>query len=383
VDFTLTDEQRMLYEQISRFASSELNASGEDSGGEHEFPRDRWEKCGEMMLQGLPVPEEFGGAGLDPVSTAIALEGLGYGCRDGGLVFAVCAHLLACVVPIWKHGTPEQKERLLPDLCSGAKVAVNGMTEPGTGSDAFGMKTRAVPEGSGFVLNGNKTFSSNGPVADLAVIYASTDAEKGYHGGVTAFLVDKDTPGFSAGQRFKKMGLHSCPIGEMVMEDVYVPAEAVLGKVGGGAPIFSESMDWERACLVAAHVGSIQWLVEKAVEYARTRKQGSQTISKYQAVAHRIADVKVRLEASRLLTYKAAAGLVRPATASMDASIAKLFVSESLLTSAIDTMRVFGGYGLMSEYGIESVVRDAAGGVIYSGTSDIQRNIIARWLGLL
>jgi alkylation response protein AidB-like acyl-CoA dehydrogenase len=142
-------------------------------------------------------------------------------------------------------------------------------------------------------------------------------------------------------------------------------------------------MDWERACLVAAHVGSIQWLLEQAVEYARTRKQGSQTISKYQAVAHRVADVKVRLEASRLLTYKAAAGLKRPATASMDASIAKLFVSESLLTSAIDTMRVFGGYGLMADYGIESVVRDAAGGVIYSGTSDIQRNIIARWLGLL
>jgi alkylation response protein AidB-like acyl-CoA dehydrogenase len=383
VDFTLSDEQRMLYEQISKFASSELNSSEEESGSERDFPQARWEKAGDMCLQGLPVPEELGGVGLDPLSTAVALEALGYGCRDGGLVFAVCAHMLACVVPVWKHGTPEQHERYLRDLCCGAKIAVNGMTEPGTGSDAFSMKTRAVPKGSGFVLNGTKTFSSNGPIADVAVVYATTDSEKGYHGGVTAFLIDKDTPGFSSGQRFQKMGLHSCPIGELVMEDVYVPAEAVLGKVGGGAPMFSESMDWERACLVAAHIGTIQWLMEQAIEYARTRKQGGQTISKFQAVAHRVVDVKVRLEASRLLTYKAAAGLVRPQTASMNASIAKLFVSESLLTSAIDTLRTFGGYGLMADYGIEAVVRDSVAGIIYSGTSDIQRNIIARWLGLL
>ena len=373
----------MLYDQISRFASAELNRTEEESGSEHEFPHARWLKCGEMGLQGLPVPEELGGVGLDPVSTAVALEALGYGCRDGGLVFAVCAHLLACVIPVWKHGSPELQERYLPDLCVGNKICVNGMTEPGTGSDAFSMKTRAVPKGDGFVINGSKTFSSNGPVADVAVLYAATDPDKGYHGGVTAFLIDKDTPGFSSGQKFQKMGLHSCPIGELVMEDVYVPAGAVLGEVGGGAAIFTESMDWERACLIAAHVGTIEWLLKQAIEYARTRKQGPDTISKFQAVAHRLVDVKVRLEASRLLTYKAAAGLSRPRTASMNASIAKLFVSESLLTSAIDTLRTFGGYGLMADYGIESVIRDGAAGIIYSGTSDIQRNIVARWLGLL
>ena len=383
MDFTLSDEQRMLRDEISRFARSELNRSGADDASEHEFPHERWLKCGEMRLQGLPVPEEFGGAGLDPLSTAIALEALGYGCRDGGLVFAVCAHLLACVIPVWKHGTPEQRERLLPDLCSGKRIAVNGMTEPGTGSDAFSMQSRAVREGSGFVINGSKIFSSNGPVADTALVYATTDPDKGYHGGVTAFLIDKDTQGFSVGQTFRKMGLHSCPIGELVMQDVYVPAEAVIGQVGDGAAIFSESMDWERACLVASHVGTTEWLLEQAIEYARTRKQGGQAISKFQAVSHRIVDIKVKLEAGRYLTYKAAEGLARPRTASMDASIAKLFVSESLLSSAIDTLRVFGGYGLMAEYGIESVVRDSAAGVIYSGTSDVQRNMIARWLRLL
>jgi alkylation response protein AidB-like acyl-CoA dehydrogenase len=373
----------MLRDQISRFASSELNRTEAESGSEHEFPHARWLKCGEMGLQGLPVPEELGGVGLDPISTAVALEALGYGCRDGGLVFSVCAHLLACVVPVWKHGKPELQEKYLADMCVGAKIAVNGMTEPGTGSDAFSMTTRAVKKGDGYVLNGTKTFSSNGPIADLAVIYASTDPDKGYHGGVTGFLIEKDTPGFSSGQKFQKMGLHSCPIGELVLEDVFVPEENVLGVVGAGASIFSESMDWERACLIAAHVGTIEWLLEQAIEYSRTRKQGGQTISKFQAVSHRIVDMKVRLEASRLMTYKAAAGLVKPKTASMNASMAKLFVSESLLTSAIDTLRTFGGYGLMTEYGIEGVIRDSAAGIIYSGTSDIQRNIVARWLGLL
>jgi alkylation response protein AidB-like acyl-CoA dehydrogenase len=245
------------------------------------------------------------------------------------------------------------------------------------------MQTRATPRASGFVLNGTKTFSSNGPIADLAVVYASTDPAKGYHGGITAFLVEKGDTGFRTGQTFKKLGLHSCPIGELILDDVFVPDSAVLGRVGGGAAIFSESMDWERACLVACHIGTIDWLLERAIEYARTRKQSGHPIGKYQAVSHRIVDIKVRLEAGRYLTYKAAMGLHRPRTASMDASIAKLFVSESLLTSAIDTLRVFGGYGLMSEYGIESIVRDSVAGTIYSGTSDIQRNIIARWLGLL
>jgi hypothetical protein len=336
-----------------------------------------------MRLQGLPVPEELGGAGLDPLTTAVALEALGYGCRDGGLVFAICAHLLACVVPIWRHGSESQQRRYLPDLCSGRLIAVNGMTEPGSGSDAFAMKTRAVARDSGFVLNGTKIFSSNGPVADVAVVYAATDPHKGYHGGITAFLVEKGSEGFRTGQTFKKMGLHSCPIGELILEDVFVPAEALIGEVGAGAAIFSESMDWERACLVASHLGTIEWLLERAIEYARTRKQSGQAISKFQAVSHRIVDIKVRLEAGRYLTYRAAVGLNRPRTASMDASIAKLYVSESLLTSAIDTLRVFGGYGLMTEYGIESVVRDSMAGTIYSGTSDIQRNIIARWLGLL
>jgi alkylation response protein AidB-like acyl-CoA dehydrogenase len=382
MDLTLSDEQRLLRENIVRFAREELNTDVRERDRAQHFPRDLWSKCGAMGLPGLPVPEEYGGSGLDPLSMVVVLEALGYGCRDGGLVFAVCAHLLACVVPVWKHGTEEQRRRYLPSLCDGTWIAVNGMTEPGTGSDAFAMTTRAVRDGSGYRLTGAKTFSSNGPVADIALVYALTDESKGYHGGVTAFLVETNSPGFVAGQKFEKLGLRTCPIGELVLNDVYVPESAVLGGVGGGGPIFAESMDWERACLGASHVGTMQRLLEQAVEHARSRTQFGQSIGKYQAVAHRIANMKVRLDASRLLVYRAATRLGRARDVSMDACVAKVFVSESLVQTALDTVQVFGGYGFMADYEVERVLRDSVGSTLYSGTSEMQRNIIARWLGL-
>lgn len=383
MDFQPTEEHRLLRDNIVRFAQQELSLGARERDRTQEFPRELWAKCGEMGLQGLPVPEDYGGAGLDSLSVAVALEALGYGCRDGGLVFSICAHLLACVVPIWKHGSQELKERYLPGLCNGSLIAVNGMTEPGTGSDAFSMATRAVPDGDDhFLITGSKTFSSNGPIADVALVYAMTDREKGYHGGVTAFIVEKNTPGFTAAQKFEKLGLRTCPIGELSLQDVRVPKSAAVGGVGSAASIFAESMDWERACLGASHIGTMQWLLEQAIEYARTRRQYGHPISKFQAVSHKIADMKVRLEAARLLAYRSAFRLERARDASLDASIAKLFVSESLVQSALDTIQVLGGYGFMTDYEVERVLRDAVGSTLYSGTSEIQRNIIARWLGL-
>jgi alkylation response protein AidB-like acyl-CoA dehydrogenase len=382
MDFSLTDDQQALRDEVVRFARRELNEGIHERDRAGTFPHDLWRKCGAMGLAGLPVSEKYGGAGQNPLSTAVALEGLGYGCEDGGLVFALCAHLLACVVPIWKHGTEGQKVRYLPGLCSGASIAVNAMTEPGSGSDAFAMSMRAERDGDGFRLNGTKTFSSNGPIADLAVVYAVTDARKGHFGGVTAFLVEKGTPGFQPGQTFEKMGLRTSPISELVFDDVRVPMDAVLGGIGGGATVFSQSMEWERVCIGATHIGTMQRLLEKALQYARTRKAFGQRIGKFQAVSHRIVDMSVRLEAARLLTYRAAWRLDSARDIAIDSSMTKLFVSETLVENALETVRVFGGYGFMTEYDVERALRDAVGSTLYSGTSDIQRNIIAGWLGL-
>jgi len=200
----------------------------------------------------------------------------------------------------------EQKACWLPGIVAGETITAVAMTEPGTGSDAFAMTTRAVPDGDGFRLTGRKIFCSNGPIADLIVTYALTDPSKGYHGGVTAFLVEKGTKGFAPGQKFEKLGLRTSLISEMVFEDVLVPREAVVGQVGGGAPIFAQSMDWERALLGACHIGTLQWLLEQATEYSRTRRQYGHPISKFQAISHKIADMKVRLEAARWLAYRAA-----------------------------------------------------------------------------
>jgi L-prolyl-PCP dehydrogenase len=382
MDFTLSDDQKALRENIVRFARDVLNEGVVQRDRDQVFPRDLWRKCGEIGIQGLPVPEEWGGSGLDPLSTTIALEALGYGCHDGGLVFSLCAHLLSCVVPLWRFGSDAQRGRYLPGLCNGTLVGVHAMTEPGSGSDSFALKTSASQSGDGFRLKGTKTFISNGPVADLVIVFALTDPGKGYHGGVTAFLVESSAPGFVVSQRFEKMGLRTSPIGELVFEDVPVAAEAVLGRVGGGSAIFTHAMDWERVCLFAAHLGTMERLLERTIAHARTRSQFGQRIGKFQAVAHRIVDMKVHLEAARLLVYQAATRLERTRTVSMDAAMAKLYVSESLVKAALDTVQIHGGYGYMTEYEVERALRDAVGSTLYSGTSEMQRNIIARWLGL-
>ena len=382
MDFSLSDDQKLLRDNIIKFAQRELNEGARDRDREQAFSRELWRKCADIGIQGLPVPEEYGGSGFDPLSCAVALEALGYGCRDGGLVFSLCAHLLACVVPTLAHGSAEQKRRYLPGLCDGTLIGMHAITEPGSGSDTFAMRTKAEKQGNRWKINGTKTFVSNGPLGDLAIVFAVTDAGKGFHGGVTAFLVPAGSPGFSVGKKFEKMGLRTSHVGELVFQDLDIPDDAVLGTVGGGSAVFATAMDWERSLLVASHVGVIERLMETSIAYARTRSQFGQPIGKFQAVAHKIADMKTQLEAARLLTYRSAWRLDHARNASLDASITKLFVSETLLKVALDTVQIHGGYGFMAEYDVERTLRDAVGGTIYSGTSEMQRNIIARWLGL-
>ncbi|MEM8486531.1 MAG: acyl-CoA dehydrogenase family protein [Bacteroidota bacterium] len=382
MNFSLTEDQQMLRDEIINFAKQELNKDIIERDRAQEFPKDLWLKCGEMGLQGLPVPEEYGGAGLDALSTAIALDALGYGCQDGGLSFSICAHLLACVIPIINHGTEEQKQKYLPLLSSGKLIAVNAMSEPGSGSDAYNMKSRAIKDGNGYRINGTKIWSTNGPVADLAILYAVTDPEKGYYGGTSVFLVDKETEGFSPGQKFEKMGLRTSPIGEIVLEDMWLPEEALLGGEGAGTSIFTQSMEWERVVIGAKHCGTMQRLMEKSINYAQEREAFGQKISSYEAVSNKIVDMQVRLEASRLLSYNAATRLDKARDVAIDACMTKVFVSEALVQTAMDTVQIFGGNGFTTDYEVERSLRDSIGGKIYSGTNEIQRNILAKWLGL-
>jgi hypothetical protein len=382
MDFSLTEEHVLLRENIVKFSREVLNEDLIERDREQTFSRDLWRRCAEIGIQGLPVPEEYGGSGCDALSTAIGLEALGYGCRDGGLTFSLCAHLLSCVVPLWLHGNEEQKRRYLPGLCDGTLIGVHAMTEPNSGSDAFALRVRAEPDGQGYRINGTKTFISNGPVADLVIVFAMTDPKKGFHGGVSAFLVESRTPGFSVGAKFEKMGTRTSPFGELVFDNLYVGPEAVLEGIGAGSALFTDAMDWERICLFASHIGAMERLLEQSIAYARTRMQFKQPIGKFQAVSHPIVDMKVRLEAARLLTYRSAWRLGRVKNVSMDASMTKLFVSESLLSTALATVQLHGGYGYVTETEVERALRDAVGSTIYSGTSEMQRNIIARWLGL-
>lgn len=382
MDFNLTTDQRALRDEIRRFASAELNHDLLDRDESAEFSMDAWHKCGEMRLTGLPVPEQFGGPGLDGAAAAVALEAFGFGCEDGGLAFSVCAHLLACVVPVWKSGSEVLKERYLAAMAAGERIATNAMTEPSGGSDAFAMAARAVRDSGGFRITGQKTMCTNAPVAHLAVTYAVTDPEKGPHGGITGFLVELDSPGVRIGQKFSKMGLRTSTMGEVIFEDAFVPDANVIGQPGGGSMIFNQSMEWERTCIAAVHVGTMERLLLRTIAYARERKSAGRPIGKYQSISHKIADMKARLETSRLLVYQTASKLDRSRTVSMDASLTKFYVSDCLVRNAQEAIQIFGGYGYLTETGIERALRDSIGGAIYSGTNEVQRNIVATWLGL-
>ena len=249
------------------------------------------------------MPSEYGGQGADPLTIMVAMEALGYGCRDNGLIFSLNAQMWACETPIVLFGSEEQKRRYLPALCDGSLVAAHGMTEPGSGSDAYSLSTTAERRGDRWVLNGSKTFVTNAPIADLFVVFATTDPKKGW-AGLCAFLIERDTPGLSVGQPLEKMGLRTSPIGELFLEDCEVPGENLLGKPGGGMAAFNSSMEWERSCILASTVGAMQRQLERCIEYASERKQFGQPIGTFQAVSHRIVDMKLRVETARLLLYR-------------------------------------------------------------------------------
>jgi alkylation response protein AidB-like acyl-CoA dehydrogenase len=278
-------------------------------------------------------------------------------------------------------GSQAQKDRFLPGLISGRIIGAHGMTEPDSGSDAYSLRTRAKKVTGGYILNGTKMFVTNAPVADMAIVFATQNAEVG-RWAVSAFLVEKGAEGFSTSRDMQKMGMRTAPLGELVLQDCFVPEANLLGSEGAGGAVFESSMEWERSCILASQVGAMERQLEESIRYARDRKQFGQPIGKFQSVSNRIADMKVRLETARLMLYKVAWLKKTGQRAHMEAAIAKLYLSECFVHSSMDAIWNHGGYGYMSEGEIERDLRDAIGGTIYSGTSDIQRTIIARLMGL-
>jgi len=381
MDFTFTEEQVRFKESVVKFSLRELNDGVTERDKKGEFFREGWRKCADFGILGLPVPKEYGGLEADIVTCAVLMQGLGYACRDSGLLFVMGSHIWTCEIPILHFGTKEQKEKFLPRLCKGEIIGGHAITEPDSGSDAFGLKTTAVKDGDRYILNGSKMFISNAPIADILLIFARTDKAKGF-GGISAFIVEKGFPGFSVGKPLEKMGLKTAPIGEVILQDCLVPVENRLGKEGMASAIFNSEMDWERCCLFATQLGVMEYQVETCVKYAKERPQFGKPIGKYQSISHKIADMKMRIELGSLILYKVAWMKAQGKKAPIESAIAKVYVSESYVKSSLDAIQIHGGYGYMTEFGLEKDLRDSIAGKIYSGTSEIQRNIIASWLGL-
>lgn len=382
VDFTWSDEQLAFRDEVVRFARQELNADLVERDRCGRFSREHWQKCADFGILKLSVPAAYGGRDdVDFQTAMLAMEGLGYGCRDNGLTFALNAQAWTVQLPIVRFGTEAQKQRFLPDLCSGRRIGAHAITEPEAGSDVFSLQTVANRTHGGYVLNGTKRLVTFAPIADLALVFATVDPALGKW-GVTAFLVEQYTPGFVASPAREKMGLRTVPIGELTFEDCFVPEANRLGPEGAGVSISTHSLEMERCCILASQLGAMERQLEAAIQYARTRHQFGQPVGKFQSVSNRIADMKLRLETARLLLYKVAwlKQMNRPAM--MEAALLKLHLSECFVESGLDAIRIHGGIGYLTDTEVERDLRDAVGGTLYAGTSDIQRNIIARLLGL-
>ena len=377
MDFSWTEEQARLYNETLAFAKKNL---GEPLDNSEETFRQKWKECADYGIQGIFCPEQYGGAGLKPLSSALVMQALGYASKDMGFVFSLSAHIFACLAPILEFGNEVQKQKYLPGLIDGSLIAANCISEPNAGSDAFALATTAVQDGNNYILNGSKSYATNAPMADIFLVYATTGKTKGIF-GINAFIVERNFNGISNGHPYKKIGLETSPLSEVFFDDCRVPIENRLSHPGAGAKIFNLSMDWERSCLFASYLGFMERQLELCIDYAKTREQFGKSISKFQAVSHKIVDMKIRLEAAKLLLYKAVSKLGSTSN-NMDAAIAKLYISESAVQSSLDAIQLHGAYGIMKESGIERYLRDAVPATIFSGTSEIQRNIIARCLKL-
>ena len=378
MDFGLTEEQLMFKEQVLKFARREIVPRVQEHDLQGKFDRQSWKRLGEFGILGLHFPEELGGSGADVMTSVLAAEALGEAGVDGGLTLSYGAHTYLCADTIFSHGTDEQRRKYIPRLAAGDWIGCMGLTEPGAGSDVASLRTRAQRDGSHWILNGTKMFITNGAIADVAVIYAKTDPSAG-HSGISAFVVEKGTPGFSVSRSLNKMGVRTSPTSELVFEDCIIPAENLIGAEGSGFLMAMQTVEWDRSALLAPFVGAVSFLIQRCSRYAQEREQFGRPIAYFQAVRHKLADMKIFLEAARSLVYRIAwcKDQGRPLN-HLEAAVAKLFVGDWSLGPTNDAMVLHGGYGYCHEYDVERVFRDGRLAPIGGGTSDVQKVLISR-----
>ena len=375
MDFKLTKEQAMVQKMYREFAENEVKPLAAEVDEEERFPEETVKKMAKLGMMGIYFPKEYGGAGGDVLSYVMAVEELSKVCGTTGVILS--AHTSLCCAPIYENGTEEQKRKYLPDLLSGRKIGAFGLTEPNAGTDASGQQTTAVKNENGdYVLNGSKCFITNGNVASTFVVFAMTDKSKGNH-GITAFIVEKDFPGFSTGKHEKKMGIRGSSTCELIMEDCRIPADRLLGKKGKGFNIAMATLDGGRIGIAAQALGLGEGAVEEVIKYTHERVQFGRRISQFQNTQFQIADMHTRMEAAKYLVYSAACKKNDHEPYSVDAAMAKLFAAEAASDVTRRAVQLFGGYGYTRDYPVERMMRDAKITEIYEGTSEVQRMVIA------
>lgn len=380
MDFRLTEEQELLKQSVIEFAQNEIQPGAAERDEEARFDRDVWDKAAEMGLMGMPFPEEYGGEGAGVIDTCIVGEALAYGGNDVGFDLSWGAHIAIGGVPIWQVGTEEQKKKYLPKIASGETIAGFGLTEPGAGSDSAGIISTAEKKDGYYVLNGVKTFITNGPVGDIFIVLAKTDKEKGAK-GISGFIIEKDFPGFSIGNEIHKMGNRSSPTSDLIMDNCEVPEENLLGVENMGFfQVGMATLGWERTIMLATTLGIMEYELDVCVTYSKQREQFGKPICRFQSVANMLADMKMNAELSRWILMKAAWNKEVGIDDMALSSICKLQISEASVRSAAMAVQIHGGYGYTKEYDVERLFRDNVLGTLGGGTSEIQRHIIAQSL---
>ncbi len=373
--FGLSEEYVLLRNQVRKLAKDFLEPLAGKYDEKEEFNREGFQKLAELGLLGITVPEEYGGAGGDIIGATIVMEEIG--AVDPALALSYGDHTILCTNNILLHATEEQKKKYLPDLASGKKIGAMALTEPEAGSDATALKTTAVKDGRKYIINGSKTFITNGPVADIIVTYAKTSPEKGKH-GISIFIVEKNFKGFKVGKKLKKMGMRSSPTSELYFEDCEVPEENLMGDENTGVYAMLKNLDIERVTLSGISLGIIRESLNISLKYSQERKQFNQPIGNFQMIQEKIANMTILYEASRHLIFSTLKKIQRGERANMEAAIAKVFASEAATKAALMAIQVVGGYGYTRDFPVERLARDAKLMEIGAGTSEIQRIIIYR-----